>query len=233
MPSPADRSARRSFLGRLAAGTAAFGAALATGASPLHALPRGDDYKPARHPQDDWLDQIPGKHRIFFDATSPNGAADAITFAGNYAAANKSGYGMEVSDLAILLCYRHWATVFAFNDAMWAKYGPAWGTMINFNDPATNAPPVRNVWNATGLPGRQPNRGVTIEMAVKRGFHFVVCDMATRAFAGVAAQKTGGNADAVYTELKANAFANSHFAAAGILAVNRAQERGYSFAYIG
>jgi hypothetical protein len=233
MSSHQDRSPRRSFLGRFAAGAAAFGAAIATGASPLHAMARDADFTPARHPQDDWLDQIPGKHRIFFDATSPTGAADAITFAGNYATANKNGYAMEVSDLAILICYRHWATVFAFNDAMWAKYGEAWGAMINFNDPATNAPPVRNAWNATGLPGRQPNRGVTIEMAVKRGFHFAVCDMATRAFAGVAAQKTGGSADAIYTELKANTFGNAHFAAAGIVAVNRAQERGYSFAYIG
>lgn len=232
-PTPPD-AARRSFLGRLAAGTAAFGAILGAGASPLAASPvQQGGYKPERHPQDDWLDQIPGKHRIFFDAVSPNGAAEGITFASNYAAASKSGYGLEVKDLAIVICYRHWATIFAFNDAAWAKYGEAWGKVIKFNDPATGAPPVRNVWNATGLPAGQPNRGVTIEMAVRRGFHFAVCDMATRAFAGMAARPGGPSTDEIYAELKGSTLGNAHFPTAGIVAVNRAQERGYSFAYIG
>jgi hypothetical protein len=55
-----------------------------------------------------------------------------------------------------------------------------------------------------------------------------VCQMATRFFAGPLAQGTGGNADAVYNELVANLVGNSHMAAAGIVAVNRAQERGYT-----
>ena len=234
MTSPSVDSQRRSFLARLAAGTAAFGALLSIGTSPLAAAePRREGFEPARHPQDDWLEQIPGKHRLFLDAVSPSGAADAITFASNYATANKSGYGLEPNDLAIVLCYRHFATVFAFNDAAWAKYGEAWGKALGFNDPATNAPPVRNVWNATGLPGRQPNRGVTIDMAVKRGFHFAICDMATRAFAGMAATPGGAGTDEIYAELKRSTLGNAHFAAAGIVAVNRAQERGYSFAYVG
>lgn len=232
-PTPPDAN-RRSFLARLTAGTAALGALFTAGASPLSAMPaRQGGYKPERHPQDDWLDQIPGKHRIFFDTVSANGAAEGITFASNYATANKSGYGLEVKDLAIVICYRHFSTLFAFNDAVWAKYGEAWGKVINFNDPATNAPPVRNVWNATGLPGRQPNRGVTIDMAVKRGFHFAICDMATRAFAGMAAKPGGATTDEIYAELKGSTLGNAHFAAAGIVAVNRAQERGYAFAYIG
>lgn len=234
MPRPPVDPQRRSFLARLATGAAALGAILATGAAPLAASTIGQEgYKPERHPQDDWLDLIPGKHRIFFDAVSPNGAADGITFASNYATANKSGYGLDAKDLAIVICYRHWATVFAFNDAAWARYGEAWGKAIDFNDPATNAPPVRNVWNATGLPGRQPNRGVTIDMAVQRGFHFAVCDMATRAFAGMAARPGGPTTDEIYAELKTSTLGNAHFAAAGIVAVNRAQERGYSVAYIG
>jgi hypothetical protein len=37
----------------------------------------------------------------------------------------------------------------------------------------------------------------------------------------------------VYEELKASALPNAHFAAAGIVAVNRAHERGYASQYIG
>jgi hypothetical protein len=37
----------------------------------------------------------------------------------------------------------------------------------------------------------------------------------------------------VYEELKASTLPNSHFMAAGIVAVNRAQERGYAIQHIG
>jgi hypothetical protein len=55
--------------------------------------------------------------------------------------------------------------------------------------------------------------------------------MATRAFAGSIARATGGNADAVNDELIANLIGNSHMAAAGIVAIGRAQERGYTFVH--
>ncbi len=38
----------------------------------------------------------------------------------------------------------------------------------------------------------------------------------------------GGDADAIYKEMTASVIGNAHFVAAGIIAVNRAQERGYS-----
>ena len=44
------------------------------------------------------------------------------------------------------------------------------------------------------------------------------------------AQSTGGNADTIYAEIVANLVPNAHLMAAGILAVNRAQERGYTLA---
>lgn len=229
MPLANDRSLRRSFLARLAAGAAA----LTAGTSPLRAMSVREEFKAVRHPQDDWLDAIPGKHRMFFDAISPNGAAEALTFAHNFSAANKSGYALEDADLAIVICYRHWATPFAFNDAAWAKYGEAWSKAIGFNDPVTNAPPVRNVWNTTGLPGRQPNRGFTVATAVSHGYHFAVCDMATKVFAGLAAKPGGPSGDDIYAELKQSTLGNAHFTAAGIVAVGRAQERGYSLSYIG
>jgi intracellular sulfur oxidation DsrE/DsrF family protein len=68
---------------------------------------------------------------------------------------------------------------------------------------------------------------------VKRGVHFAVCDMASHRFAGVIARKIDGDADAIYKEMTANAIGNAHFVAAGIIAVNRAQERGYAMAYTG
>ena len=71
-----------------------------------------------------------------------------------------------------------------------------------------------------------------LETLIKRGVHYAVCDMASHRFAGVIARKVDGNADAIYKEMTANS-GNGHFVAAGIIAVNRAQERGYSIAYTG
>ena len=57
--------------------------------------------------------------------------------------------------------------------------------------------------------------------------------MATRRVAGVIAQATSASADAIYNELTSNLVPNSHMVPAGIVAVNRAQERGYTFANVG
>ena len=57
-----------------------------------------------------------------------------------------------------------------------------------------------------------------------------VCSVATRGFAGAIAEVTGGNAaDNINNELVANLVGNSRMVPAGIVALNRAQERGYSF----
>lgn len=211
--------ARRSFLFR--AGTAA--AAVGLGSSAAHAQTPAPDahWEPARHPQDDWFEQIPGKHRFFFDATTLNGVEESTMFVSNYYGANKSAYGLQDTDLAVVVGVRHHATPFAFTDAMWAKYGEAWGERLDFNDPKTKKRPIVNVYTAdlAGL--------------VKHGVHFAVCDMATHAYASMAARRISGDFEEIYKELRGNAIGNAHFVAAGIVGVNRAQERGYSIAYVG
>jgi intracellular sulfur oxidation DsrE/DsrF family protein len=53
--------------------------------------------------------------------------------------------------------------------------------------------------------------------------------MATSRIAGMIARAAGSNAEAVNKELMANLVSNGRMVPAGIIAVNRAQERGYSF----
>ena len=65
-----------------------------------------------------------------------------------------------------------------------------------------------------------------------KGVRFAVCGLATKAIAGMIAGKTG-NADAIEAEFKANLVPGALIVPAGISALNRAQEHGYSFAYIG
>ena len=227
--------ARRSFLSRIVAGAGAFGAAFgASSAAQAQSAAPSAPFQPTRHAEDDWLDQTPGaKHRFFYDTTTTQGYAQALFFVRNYFVASASGYKLTDADVAQVVCMRHGSTSYAFNDAMWAKYGAALAERAeHFVDPKTKQVPTTNVFLATGYGELMPNVNVTIDQMAKRGVRFAVCSMATRAAAQLAATKTGGNVDAIFKELTENLIANGHMVPAGIVAVNRAQERGYSFVYV-
>ena len=222
---------RRSFLSRFSVGLAAFGAAfgqeVVTAAQPAVAAPA--QWRPTRHAQDDWLDRVPGQHRLVFDTTAPEGLSGAMFYANNFYVANQNGYGLASPEVAIVIVMRHNSTPFAFSDAMWAKYGAVLAERSKIVDPKTGQAPSVNINNVS----TPQNFGVTLQSLVAKGAHFAVCEMATRRLAGSIAQATGGDAAALFTELTANLIGNAHMAAAGILAVNRAQERGYAFASVG
>src|SRR5438874_1820518 len=139
-----DIVARRSFISGIAAAAAALGFGPAT----AEADTKASGFQPVRHPQDDWLDKLPGKHRMFIDAVTANGAGEAILFANNLYEANKSAYSLGDSDLAIVICMRHFATPFAFTDAVWAKYGKGISEMLKFTDPRTHEAPATNLYNS-------------------------------------------------------------------------------------
>jgi hypothetical protein len=220
--------ARRSFLSRFGAGLTVLGAgSAATAQAQTGGTGR---WQPSRHDQDDWLDRIPGKHRFVIDTTTADGFGEGVLYTNNFFVANQNSYGLGNSDLAVVMIMRHFATVFAYNDAMWAKYGQTLGSRINFNDPQTKQPPKLNVYNSAAHVPTLPSFGTTLDTVLKRGVHLAVCEMATRFFAGAIAEASGGNADNIYKELAANLVANSHMVPAGIVAVNRAQERGYTLA---
>ena len=220
-------STRRSFVTGLGAGMAAFGATAAAEAQ------APAPFVPARHADDEWWEQIPGKHRMIIDAATPRGAGEAVLYANNLYAANKSAYGLAEGDLAIVICMRHFATPFAFTDAMWAKYGKAMGPMLEFIDPKSKEAPTVNLYNAAGYGMQLTNLGTTIDSVLKRGTRIAICDQATRFTASGVARATGSTVDAVYNDFKANTFGGSRFVPAGVLAVNRAQERGYTLIHAG
>jgi len=207
---------RRSFFSRFNAGAASL-AALAIGGVAMAqqksaALAR---WEPARHDKDDWMDALPGKHRLVIDTTSADGFRNALLFASNYMLANHDDYGLQNQDLAIIVVARHISTAYGYNNDMWAKYGASLA-----GQPSADA-------QATEPPRANPSAASLVALS-KQGVQFAVCAMATRRLAGVIARAVGGNADAVNTELIANVVTNGRMAPAGIVAVNRAQERGYS-----
>ncbi|HEY3159420.1 MAG TPA: hypothetical protein VGJ78_10705 [Vicinamibacterales bacterium] len=224
--------ARRSFFSKLGfslAGGAAVGAA---GSPALAQSSEGGRFEPARHAQDDWFDQIPGKHRYVVDAPNPEGFGDALAFLNNYFNTNQNDYGLKDSDLAVVLIARHLSTAFAYNEAIWAKYGKPIAERNSFMDPKTKQAPTVNLFNATGYGTQLPNRGNTIDALIKRGLRMGVCQVSTRGYAGAIAMATGSTQDVVFEELKANLLPNARLVPAGIVAVNRAQERGYTLATV-
>jgi intracellular sulfur oxidation DsrE/DsrF family protein len=65
---------------------------------------------------------------------------------------------------------------------------------------------------------------------VKKGVHFAVCNRATHGLADMIANETKRDAGQIYEEFVANLFGTARLVPAGIVAVNRAQEHGYTFA---
>jgi intracellular sulfur oxidation DsrE/DsrF family protein len=218
---------RRSFITGIESKLAAL-AAMAVGSATLAQGEPTARWEPARHEKDEWLEKTPVRHRLVFDTTTPDAFGDALAFAGNYLRVNHADYGLQDSDLSVVIVARHRSTAFAYNDAMWTKYGTPMSARAKFEDPKTRQPPAANAYNFEDYGDLLSNRGTTVDSLLKRGVQLAVCSTATRALAGVIAKAVGGNADTINSELIANLLSNSRMVPAGIVAVSRAQERGYT-----
>ena len=106
--------------------------------------------------------------------------------------------------------------MFGYSDAVWAKYGKPIADRINLVDPKTKQPPTANMHKDR------------LDTLIKRGLQIAVCQQATRGNAGAIAMATSQTQEAVIEELKANLLPNARLVPVGILAVNRAQEQGYT-----
>jgi len=218
------KSERRSFLTAINSRIAAF-AAMGAGTAALAQTKTETPWQPARHDKDDWLDKLPSKHRLVFDTTNADGFGEALRFAGNYIRVNQADYGVPNSELSVVIVARHRSTPFGWNDAMWAKYGEH---ITTFEDPKTKKPATQNVFNATDYGNTLTNGGTTVNSIIKQGVQLAVCSSATRALAGMIANKAGAKTDDIYAELTSNLLSNARMVPAGIVAVSRAQERGYT-----
>ena len=211
-----DRRALLSGLGIAAV------AGVALGGTTAEAAAKPGKFKPKFHELDAWLDAIPGDHRVFIDTDSPSGATNALRYATNILNAQVNGYGGRESDVAIIICLRHASTMFGFVDAMWARYGSTFGAMSRTGAPggaADAAPPTKNA------------QAAALAAAAAKGMHFAICDAATTLMSGMAARTAGKTQQEVHDELVANTIASAHMVPAGVMAVIRAQEHGYSLLY--
>ena len=251
MESSPTPGTRRGFLARLATlvGGTSLGAGALTslGAQPPRRAGRGAAPGPAAaqppappappatplvHAEDAWLDTLPRGHRMVFDAFTLPGVLNAGRYCNNWIRSNESGYGLTPAQLGAVIVLRAGATIFAFDDTIWSKYPlVAQQTRV---DPATGKPFAFNPFLRT--PGGDAlTQGVQWKELVDLGVHFAVCNGTTTGLASAIAGATAGGSpdaaavEAVRQELAAHLVPNGHLMATGIVALGRAQEKGYAF----
>ena len=200
------------------AGLGAVAAAGALGARSAEAQAAASDaFTPMLHLQDEWMSAMKGKHRIVLDVTTPAGVPDAIRFAGNLLTGHKNGWGVEESDVAVLVCFRHRGTPFGYTDVIWSKYGKT-------IDPKATPPPEGNPYNS----GEHPQ----LAALARRGVQFMVCGTASRGLADRIAGR-GGDVEAILAEMGGNLITSARIVPAGVVAVVHAQERRFALVSVG
>jgi intracellular sulfur oxidation DsrE/DsrF family protein len=223
---------RRTILGW---GAAVLGAGALTGAARAETGEPGavSNWRPSPEAQDGWMDKPGTRHRLMFDTTVATAAQSAMFYADTYYAANKSGYGLSPDALGVIIVLRHLSTPFGMNDVVWAKYGRAIAEKLKLEGAQAIAATERNplLSNNKGA-NAGSDQDVTLMSLAGRGARFAVCGMAAHAMALQFAKQLGKDAAAIEFELTHNLIPGAVLVPAGIVAVDRAQEHGYAFAYI-
>jgi intracellular sulfur oxidation DsrE/DsrF family protein len=230
------RADRRRLIGAGMVVAAAGIAACSSGAKSENAT--ASDWKATPDDKDSWLDKAGTKHRMVFDSLSGEGGPEALDYANNFIHVNQADYGIGPEQLGVVVIFRHMATPYAYNQAVWAKYGKAFAEKMKLSGDAARAAATTNpLLKAPAMLDPAPagmewiNQNSLPDLASK-GVRFAACGLATTAIAGMVAGKTG-DAAAIEAEFKSNLVPGALIVPAGISAVNRAQEHGYSFAYVG
>lgn len=217
--SPAE-TARREFLGRLAAG----GAALLAVPSIACAASEADTPAQASNAQDEWLTKLHGQYRQYFDATEWHDGFPLI-YALNWSKSIRETYNASNEDVCSVIGLRHFSIAPAFGDAIWQKY--QLGKFFTINDPKTKQPSVRNfAYNESEGDFMLPGAGLSQQIA--NGAVVVVCNLATTVLSGMTAQAAGLQVtpEEAYAEWKAALQPGCYLAPTGVLAVHRAQSAG-------
>jgi hypothetical protein len=143
--------------------------------------------------------------------------------------------GTPANDVGVVVVLRHSAIGYAMDSKMWEKY--KLGEVFEASDPSTKKPALRNpFWQPKEGDFKIPGVGnvqIGINELQANGVMFCVCNMAMTVYSGVIAQKTGGDAPAIKKDFDAAVLPGIQVVPSGLLALNRAQEKGCSYVFAG
>jgi hypothetical protein len=216
-------SPRRSFLSRLAAGTAALGL---TAFLPVTACAaeKTDAAGPDSTSSDgnEWPGTLKTKHKMAVDAFAMNEGfplAFAYTFMLPYAS-------VSPSPATAVVILRHAGFPMALTDAVWSKYKI--GKAMNVIDPTTKAPAQRNpFFNAK--PGSLAVDDMAIDKLLARGTVIGACNVALHVLSAKFAPAAGVTPDVALKEWTAGIIPGITVIPSGTWGVNRAQEAGCTY----
>ncbi len=218
---------RRDFLGLLATGAAAAGIGTIAGTAASLAGPSPLLQSDAKSGFDAWLGKIKGSHKQVYDATAPNHAM-SLAWSRVFLMTNAT-VGVPVGEAMSVVVIRHSAIPMGMATPLWEKY--KFGEVFEIADEETKKPQTKNIYYAA--PGNFPLPGMTIEDLMKDGTLFGICDMALTFYSGMVAKKMNLDAAEVKKEWVAGVMPGITIVPSGVLAINRAQERGCTYVFAG
>jgi len=220
---------RRGFLGRLAAGAAALGLGGLVAPAEAAAERRVAPHTPANPEFEAWLNKMTGKHKMLYDMPEPN-SGFGFAWARIFLNTTNETYGTTDAENTVVIVLRHNAIPFGMKSDMWPKY--KLGEAFKINDAATNAAAARNPF-AYVKPGDLPFPGMAVDELVAKGVLFGICNMALTFYSAQMAKKTAMQAETIKKDWVANLLPGVQVVPSGVIAINRAQEKGCAYCFAG
>ena len=220
---------RRGFLGRLAAGAAALGLGGLVAPAEAAAGRRVAPHTPANPEFEAWLNKMTGKHKMLYDMPEPN-SGFGFAWARIFLNTTNETYGTTDAENTVVIVLRHNAIPFGMKSDMWPKY--KLGEFFKINDAATNAAAARNPF-AYVKPGDLPFPGMAVDELVAKGVLFGICNMALTFYSAQMAKKTAMQAETIKKDWVANLLPGVQVVPSGVIAINRAQEKGCAYCFAG
>lgn len=209
--SNSSSSARRRFLAQLGGIAAMAGFSRSSAAQQAAASMANPDH-------DAWMQRARGEHRQLFHSTSPGDGA-AMLMAANFLDVYGADYGAAPGHVSAVIGVHGSALPIGLNDAAWNRY--ELGKRINVNDPDTGEHAKRNIF-AVGGP-------ISIDTVINRGVVLLVCNVALTLTAGSLARARSLQQAEVYEDLKASLIPGAILVPGLVVAINRAQEKGFTY----
>lgn len=210
---------RRGFVGRFLAAGATFGFA----ATPALAAETNSP------PDEAWLRRLTGRHRQVVDTPSLQ-QGKALQQTKNFLDAYREAYGLRDADLSAVIVVHGTALPLVFADATWERFDL--GRRYAIQDPGTRAPATRNVFSE-GRPGDLISADASVRTLKQRGVVFVLCNNTLKRATGEIARSLNSTPEAVRQELLRGLIPGVTVVPAAVIALNRTQERGFTYVYSG
>lgn len=240
-----QRSPRRKFLGLLSSGAALFGLASLGTPTRLAAQNKAGGHSPQGGAQkgeaDLWFDKVKGSHRVVYDVPRPHEVMPFV-WPRVFLITNEHT-GSPAADCGVVVVLRHDGICYAFDDAMWAKYG--FGEVFKANElggafqaaDAATATRTRNPFLSTKAGDFQVPGVGAVDIGIKdlmaSGVMFCVCEAAMTVYSTILANKTGQEPAAVLKEWTEHLIPGIQRVPSGVWALGRAQEHKCAYVFAG